>query len=151
MAAPLKTFNLHLCFLTIDGIRIEGFGEDDVITFEEAAEDVQITMGADGQKTASTLNDLGYNVTITVMENSAGTKELRRQQLEQEAEREDGGILRRPFQLKDSVSGSEVADEWTVFMNTPGPSKGKVIKSLQFKFHLPYAKRGMLLADNIDA
>jgi len=148
---PQKTYNLKLCFLTIGGQRIEGFGEDEAVSFEERSDTVEPTTGADGQHTVSVLNDDSMIATITVMENSRACQILRAQQVAQKAEAAAGSIIRRPFGLTDSISGDRINDDFCTFMNEPGPNKARTVGTREFRVFLPNAKAGMQLATNVTA
>ncbi len=149
MPSPNQSYNLALCPISINGIRIEGFSEDDVITFEESADDIEETVGADGQTTTSVNNNENMTAVITCMQNSDGTKELHRQIREQKAERQVGAIPRRPFFFQDTIDGSFVSSDFAVFRNNPGPNRARVVGAIEFRVLLVNAKSDMELAPDV--
>lgn len=66
-----KTYNLKRCKVAINSIPIEGFGETDALSFEPNEDSWTLTVGGDGEKTRSRMNNDSFTITLTLMQNSA--------------------------------------------------------------------------------
>ncbi len=148
MSAPLKTYDLTIVNVSINGIRIQGFGEDAAITFEMASDDVEDSVGADGQVTASRTNDNRVYVDITCKENSAGCRDLGLLQFTQQ---QIPTFTRLPFLMSDPQTGEIITSQHTVFKTHPGPSKAKLAGERVFRLLLPQAKRSIKYAPLVAA
>jgi hypothetical protein len=65
-----KTYNLKRCIVTVNTIEVEGFGENDAISFEPNEDMWNYTVGGDGEGTRSRMNNDSYTITLTLMQNS---------------------------------------------------------------------------------
>lgn len=139
--APLKTYNLNAVFLIVGTVRVTGFGETDVATFELAQDDVEMTETADGQTIANATNsDLAY-VDLTVMETSHAYKLLADlYQIQRVAMRAGGAIPALNFQMLDGINGDSIASGGATFMRPPLLTKAKAASQRVFRLALPNAK-----------
>lgn len=139
--APLKTYNLkHGNVLIIGGVIVGGYGKEGGLKYSYGADRVEDVVGADGQVTASVLNDERMYAEITLMENSPASKELmallRAQGIQAKSPL---GILPLPYYHSDLVNGDLVTDPYSVFMNLPEPSKSRTVGEVTYKIMLPSA------------
>lgn len=140
---PLKTYDLRSVIIAINGIRIQGFGDDDAIGFEMAGDDIEDSVGADGQVTASRTNDDRVYADITVKENSAGARDLGSQR---QIQRLLPTLTPFAFMMLDPQSGETITSQYAVFKTSPGPSKSKLAGERVFRLLLPNAKGNILYA-----
>lgn len=146
MGIPLKTYDLDQVFLTVGGIRITGYGEDDAVTFETASDIIEHAITADGQVVVSRNNDFRVIATITVMETSKSARDLHNMIVAQNAQ---PAILPLPFLCIDGNSGDQIADQYSAFLNFAPPSKAKAAGTREFRILLPDGARDMLLGATI--
>ena len=148
MPGPMKTYDLTTCYCTINGIRIQGFDEDDAVSIEPVGDDVEHSVGADGEVTASRTNDSRMIATINVRENSKGAQDLG---LLRAAQRAETTFTPLPFLLIDEQTGEQISSQYAVFLDTPGPSKGRLASGRAFRLLLPKGKDGIAYAPSVTA
>lgn len=146
MSAPLKTHDLKRVALFVGGVEINGYGEDGAIEFEHLSPEAEHIAGSDGQVAISRNNDNRMVCRITVMSTSVAARLLWEQLLAQRAE---GAILPRFFQMVDLNNGDVVRDEYCVFTTKPVPSKVKGVGSVVYELLLPQAGSTMEIAGNV--
>lgn len=119
-----KTYDLNKVILLLNGVRIRGFADGDVITVKAKADLWSLDVGADGEAVRSRINDRSADVEIKLGYGSASTAVL-------DAARkidEQLGTNSVAFMLRDTASGTQVicADVWqkripdVVFGQKPG-------------------------------
>jgi len=72
----LKTYNLAEVAISINGIEMTGFGENDAITVEYAEQAWQTVVGADGEVTRSRTNNELARATLTLMQTAVANAAL---------------------------------------------------------------------------
>lgn len=140
---PEKTYDLAQVFLTLNGIRIAGFGEEGAVEFESVADIGEHIVSADGQVVFSRNNDKRVIATITVLETSRSARDLDEMRRAQEAA---PSIVPLVFYMQDTISGDEISEQYATFLNRPMPSKGKGAGEREFRLVLPYGGDTALLA-----
>ena len=147
---PGKTYSLLANYITLGGVRLTGFGESDVVSYEMASDIMEDSVSADGQVTTSYLNDDRVYVDLTFRENSIGMRrvaDLMKAQVL--AVRGGAAVPRLEYLHRDSLSGDEIFSSQATFKTRPGPSKGKTAQDRVFRLVLPNAAAPMLLASLI--
>lgn len=143
-----KLYSLPLNFVMVGGFRIEGFSEDEAVSYETEADAVEHLVSADGEVTVSTTNDERMVATITVMETSASCKRLDELRRAQRAAMKLGILDEVPYSHSDRVNGDLVRGGG-IFLSHGKPSKGKTAGTREFMILLPYATESTRLAPNI--
>lgn len=139
---PGKTYDISQNYITMNGHRIGGYGDDGGIEYEHGSDLVEVAVGADGEVTFSRSNNWLMYANITVRENSNSCRMLAQMQQMQEA---SPTIVPIAFYHRDALNGDEVRDG-AVFVQVPGPSKGRTAGERVFRIALPNGRRGMRLA-----
>ena len=70
MAGQTYDWNLARCSFLINGLPLDGFGEDDTFLFAPNADNYEYMTGAEGNATRSKTNDRGGEMTFTLMQTS---------------------------------------------------------------------------------
>lgn len=144
MGTPAKTYNLARVIVTLDGVRVTGFGPDAAIEFERPGDVIEDEVGADGQVVASVSNDFRMYATITLQETSLACKTLL---AKYQAQAALSVITPMSFIMHDTVTGDRVTDQYAIFKKLPAPNKGKKAGTRQFVLLLPNAGSSALLAN----
>lgn len=140
---PGKTYDIQYNYITIGGHRIGGFGDEGVAEYEHASDVVEVAVGADGEVTFSRTNNFLMFVNITVKENSRSVRILDELFRAQQA---TPTILPLPYIHRDVLNGDQVRDQYAVFVQIPGPNKGRTASDRVFRLALPNGRRNQQLA-----
>lgn len=65
-----RTYNLKQTVITVGGLPVEGFSEDDAVTFTPDAEEYTKSVGADGEVTRSRTNNFAGTFTFMLKQTS---------------------------------------------------------------------------------
>lgn len=140
-----KLFSLPQNYLLVGGERVQGYSEDEAISYEIESDAVEHLVSADGEVTVSTTNDERMVMTITVMETSASCKRLDDLRREQRASMKNGILNEVPVSHSDRINGDLVRG-LGIFLGRGMPSKGKTAGTREFRLLLPYAASKVELA-----
>lgn len=72
----LRTWNLAQCIVTVGGLPIEGFSEDDAFNFSPDADTYEKIVGADGEVTRSATNNMSGEMMFSLMQTSSSNNIL---------------------------------------------------------------------------
>lgn len=139
-ARTTKVYSFERNQLIINGIQINGYGDEGGIEYEYSSNMFEVTVGADGEVTASYLaNDL-IMATVTLKETSDSHVFLANLTAAQRlAARTGTGILLPISWLHlDPVIGEIVQTNNAIVMQRPTPNKGRVAGDRTYQFALPY-------------
>jgi hypothetical protein len=143
-----KLYSLPQNFVVVDEFRIEGFSEDEAVSYETESDAVEHLVSADGEVTVSTTNDERMVVTITVMETSESCRRLDGLRRRQRDEMKQGRLETVGYSHSDRINGDLVRGEG-IFLSYGKPSKGKGAGTREFQILLPYSAAKTNLAPNI--
>lgn len=135
-----KFYSFEKNFLIINGVRIGGFDDEGGIEYEYDSDLFEVTIGADGEATASYVaNDL-MAVTITLKETSDSYRILANLAASQRliARTGTGGLLQISYKHFDPNVGDVVTTNSAIFMGRATPNKGRVAGSREFRLAIPY-------------
>lgn len=134
-----KLYDLKVCLLTVGGVAVNGYGEDDAISFEWARDIVETFDTIDGGLVYVRTHKTDVVATITLMATSPALPLLRAQIDLQHGPLKGPAppvIVPAPFFFSDPALGDFVTGQ-AVFMNRPGTRKGREVGELQFRLSLP--------------
>lgn len=132
-----KFYNFKSNIILINGIRIQGFGDEGGVEYEFADDAQRHTSGADGQVTVSRVNDYRMIATFTVKETSTGYTILSALMQDQLAVTDRLNPL--PYVHIDPVNGDLIRSSHAVFLTWPEPSKARDAGDREFQILLPNA------------
>lgn len=147
-----RTYDLKNVICSVGGVFLNGYGEDDALTFEWDSPIVATSKMADGGTVYSRNNDRGLTVTVTLMQTSRAHKDL--YALIEAQHGDNAGIhppviASTPFSMVDPATGETVFSEDCVITDRPASNKGKTVGTVVYKFHLPNPKVGPAAANLI--
>jgi hypothetical protein len=146
-----RVYDLRTVVCTIAGVALNGYGEDDAISFEWTEEIASRKASGDGQITYSRLNNRELVATVTLM---ATSKVIPLLMAAIEAQHGDNTgipiplLAPMPFLLTDPILGDLVSGE-CVFITRPAPSKSREVSEIEFQVSLPSPKIGLGAANLI--
>jgi len=139
-----KLYDLTANVIAIGSVRIGSFDEEGAVEYEMLSDEHESANSSDGRAPVySRLNDERVGVTITLMETSPSVGYLDTLLRGQRAQR--GSLLTVTYSHVDTISGDTISSPQAIFMNRPGPSKGRVAGTREFRLELPFGKRLMTL------
>jgi hypothetical protein len=130
-----KSYNASAVQVLIGGVRMQGFGPDDMISLEPDGELATSQQGADGEVTISRHPMPPHKGKITFMETSTSNA-LMMALLVIQRSVEAGSVL--PFALTDPSTNETVMAAELAFSTLPAITKGKEAGTREWGFILPY-------------
>jgi hypothetical protein len=133
-----KLYDLKGCLLTVGGVGVSGYGTDDAVSFEWAADIVETFDTIDGRLVYVRTNKTDMVATITLMQTSPAIPLLRAQLDFQHGPLKGPAlpvIIPAPFYFSDPTLGDFCTGP-AVFLNRPGTRKGREVGELQFRLSL---------------
>lgn len=121
--------------LTVNGIRIQGFGDDGGVTIEPDGDDGALSQGADGEVTLTQFAPPPFKATIKLKQTStsngvlAGLRALQRSL--------GVSLMPCPFSLLDPGSGETLLSPQAIFMGRPSVSMDKEASDREWVLGLP--------------
>lgn len=143
------TYNLDAVFLMIAGIRVTGFSDGDVISFEHPEDLVDPIVGADGVVVMSGMSNDHMIATILLQPTSKAYPLLYAELVAQHPA--TGAVQIEPlsFICRDSINGETISTANAVFLNRPAPIMGKTVGEREFRLYLENAGRDMVANINV--
>lgn len=143
-----KLYSLPKNFILVGGLRMEGFSEDEAVSYEVSSEPLEHMAGADGEVTFHTTNDRRVVVTITVMETSTTCGRLEGLRKAQFALIDTvGRLVPTTYSHVDLISGDSIRGQ-AIFVNRPTPDKAKGPGTREYVLVLPYSSEEIALGVN---
>lgn len=124
---------------TVANQEITGYAEAGGLEFEMGSDITESVTGAQGEHFVSKNNDDSMIVTITVMQNSNGSRLLGG--LLNLQETTPGPLVTVPFFMRNFVTGEIVKDSQAYFSTRPAPNQQRSQSERQYTLVLPFAAR----------
>lgn len=136
----VQLLDVRSATITVGGLRMDGFGQNDAMTVEFADDVLTDIVGADGQAAVSRINDGRMRIGLTFLQTS-GAIPLMQSFLEAQHGLRAGiaptVIAPIPFFYLHPPTGCRIASAYTLFMNRIAPGIGKGIQEVQYRLLLP--------------
>jgi hypothetical protein len=135
----VKLYDLKSSVLTVGGILVSGYGEDDAVSFDWSSELVESFETVDGTRVYARTQNRELVATITLMQTSDAVAQLRTA-----LDFQHGGvsgikppaIIPQPLWFYASDNGDFVSGG-AVFLNRPNTSRGNTVGELVFRLSIP--------------
>ena len=137
-AGAPKLYDLKGVICSVGPVTINGYGEEDAISFEWAAPLIDETVFADGTVAVTRTNDRRLYARISLMSTSGAIPQLATALELQHGDiaRAAGSAIPLPFFLMDITNGDVVAGT-CFFMSHPLPNKRREVGDLEWRLMLP--------------
>jgi hypothetical protein len=131
-----KTYNIATIYTTIGGVQISGFGDSAGIEFEDIPL-FEATDGCDGEHVVSRINKKSTTAKLTLMQTSAGYRNLAVLLNLQKTVVDAGGpITPLPLAVVDPNTGTTAISGYVTFLTEPGPKFGAKVGTVEFNLDI---------------
>lgn len=136
-----RDYNLALVQLTLDSVRLTGWGADDAISIAPGGDLFEYEEDADGSGgTFSRVNSNRRDVVLKLRRGTAAFRLVGEMLQAQVAEADVGAVTARAFRFYDPISGDKVVARDFRFMAAPEMGAGKKAPTVDIKITLASAQ-----------